>query len=1082
MYVFGLCFYPDSNDRVVFQSSILQQLKIVRLRYTHPSYTLKKLRRFQHALISTFQKLEIPSVLIIYTCVLILCTTALLIIRSGDVEKNPGPKNLLTTYEKMLQVTEKKINNLKIACVNFQNVSIKHQEFTTFVNELDHQTIVGITETWLDETHSDQNWVVDSEVFKVFRCDRDKVATKKKKGGGVLLLVPRSVNPKRRDDLNLFTVFESVWVEYNIGSAKQLINISYCPNKQYANTFLDELAKNIDNAIVENKPLTLIGDYNINYLNLDERQKLDNCLIPYGLDVTNQITPTRVTESSKTLLDYIISEPGTVHKYIVSDTPFKTDHLLSLIINNFEIKKTEAVLKIIRDTKNYNKSKFKDHMATCNWGNLYCAENIDDMFNSFEYNFENVLNLHAPTKNIFVRNNKVIKKNKPWITDEIKTLSCEKKKLLKEYKLLNTPASYNNYKQTRNKLNILLKKSYKDYNTQLFDSIRGEKKKWKFMNNIRQSKAPGTEIKLLKNCFGDKITDNKKMSNYLNYMFSILGNYTGPCKSPPTAAQNSEHKFSFRFITEGECLKELRQMNINKPSGPSSIPTWALKDADRSISKHLTYMINECIKNKVFPKSLKLANVIPLYKKKDETLAINYRPISLTNPLSKIIERLMVSQINEYLAKHSLLSATQFGFRKKFSTKDALLHATEQFRSEISSGKTVSLALLDLSKAFDSISHEILCVKLSDLGFSVEAIALIMNYLTDRKQKVIVNNTPSEWYEINQGVPQGTVLGPLLFLLYVNDMNNKIGQRCSIVQYADDTLLFVSGFDTESATQILAANIEKVTEYFQSHKLSINVGKTKFMILHGCKNKVKIENLNKVKLIINETTVTQVSEAKYLGVILDNKLSFQTQTKNVLKTMAMGIKTIYTIRNFVPIKTRLLLLHSLVLCHLCYPAVLLNGINFTLLDSLNKQVSWAIKACCFKRKYDSSHELKIRHKILTAEHLIEYLSLIFLWRLVNNHSEAFKMLNFPNFPLKFNERKHTFTMNIGAKDQKTDHIKKSFLNKTLTKWNALPDTIKTENSYRKFKSKIKEFQLNMFKNIPHDRVITRAWDGFILEQ
>ena len=346
----------------------------------------------------------------------------------------------------------------------------------------------------------------------------------------------------------------------------------------------------------------------------------------------------------------------------------------------------------------------------------------------------------------------------------------------------------------------------------------------------------------------------------------------------------------------------------------------------------------------------------------------------------------------------------------------------------------------------------------------------------------MVNNTQSEWYQIIQGVPQGTVLGPLLFLLYVNDMTSTIGNNCSIVQYADDTVLYVCGYDADTATNILAQNIENITNYFQSHKLSINVDKTKFMILHGCKNKAKIQKLDNIQLSVNETTIGQVFEAKYLGIVLDNKLALHTQTRNVLKNMAIGIKTIYTIRNFVPIKTRLLLLHSLVLCHLCYSAVLLNGINVTLLDSLNRQVNWAVKACCFKSKYDSSSELKIRHKILTAEHLIEYFSLISLFRLINNESEAFKNLTFPNFPLKFNERTNKFTINTGAKNQKTEHIKKSFLNKTLNNWNTLPNIIKNEKSLPKFKSNIKESLLKLSENIPKDRVISRAWDGFIIKQ
>ena len=246
-----------------------------------------------------------------------------------------------------------------------------------------------------------------------------------------------------------------------------------------------------------------------------------------------------------------------------------------------------------------------------------------------------------------------------------------------------------------------------------------------------------------------------------------------------------------------------------------------------------------------------------------------------------------------------------------------------------------------------------------------------MDYLKDRQQRVIVNDTESDWWETNQGVPQGTVLGPLLFLLYVNDMKDVIDKNCAIAQYADDTMLFISEKNTDNATKILGKNVDKLVLYFESHKLSINVGKTEFMVLHSAKNKAKREDIKSINLNATGTVIKQVEEAKYLGIIFDNSLSFKTQTKKVLKNMATGIKTIYTIRNYVPLKTRFLLLNTLVLCHLYYPGVLFTGLNNTLMASLEKQLNWAVKACCFKRKYDSSTQLKKSNGILLAQKQIE---------------------------------------------------------------------------------------------------------------
>ena len=270
------------------------------------------------------------------------------------------------------------------------------------------------------------------------------------------------------------------------------------------------------------------------------------------------------------------------------------------------------------------------------------------------------------------------------------------------------------------------------------------KKQWNFINSIRNTMKQSTQIDDLRNSFGDTIIENKKKANFLNYRFSTLGEYKNAHPPIDVPTEYSVHSktnrhFQFRFITHKEMKDAILLLPLNKPLGPSKIPAWALKDSINTVNPILTMIINECISKSVFPYTLKKKHVFPIFKKGDTTDPVNYRPISITPTLSKLFEKNFSSQIHEFLANSNILNPKQFGFRPGYSPNDALLYTTEKIRFHLDKNNIAAAAFLDLSKAFDSLSHSVFERKLSHIGIEQSATTLIKSFLENRQQLTIVN-------------------------------------------------------------------------------------------------------------------------------------------------------------------------------------------------------------------------------------------------------------------------------------------------------------------------------------------------------
>ena len=336
-----------------------------------------------------------------------------------------------------------------------------------------------------------------------------------------------------------------------------------------------------------------------------------------------------------------------------------------------------------------------------------------------------------------------------------------------------------------------------------------------------------------------------------------------------------QQQFNFKEVSSNEVKKIIKSLNTKKSALSSCIPVSMLINSVDTYLPILTDITNDSIKNGVFPDELKLAEVIPLFKKDDPFDKSNYRPVSLLSHMSKVFERIIYNQINEYIEPFSSNLLT--GFRKNHNTQHSLLKMLESFKEALDKGNSASVIFMDLSKAFDTLNHDLLIAKLEASGFSINSLSYIHSYLNKRLQKTNVNNNYSLWKEIFTGVPQGSILGPLLFNIYINDIFLFVDEAF-LSNYADDTALYSIHKNHISNQSVLKRNFICLQKWFYENYMVLNPGKCCYMTF-GSK-------FNNDLLLEDGTTIPSAEEHVVLGITIDSHLNFHSHLKQLCKKVA----------------------------------------------------------------------------------------------------------------------------------------------------------------------------------------------------
>ena len=563
-----------------------------------------------------------------------------------------------------------------------------------------------------------------------------------------------------------------------------------------------------------------------------------------------------------------------------------------------------------------------------------------EAFSSFHGTFRKLYDECFP----FRRKKSVYRSRKPWLSDALKKSIKVKNALYRNSRDYPSVSTATKYKQYKNKLSILLKVSEKNHYTNLMEEYKNNlRNSWRILKEvINKRKNRSVCSKFMLN--GQFVTDKTMISNSFNSFFVNMG---------PNLARKNPHSNipCTKYIPGGRHLQSLllsstyeeeikiciQRLNDGSP-GWDNITSKIIKASCNHIVRPLTHIFNLSLTTGVFPTELKIARVIPLFKSGDPHIFSNYRPVSVLPILSKILERLMYNRILNYLNNNNLLYEYQFGFREKHSPNLAMIYLVDKISNALQNGEYVLGLYLDFSKAFDTVNHKILLEKLEFYGIRGVALKWLTDYLSDRKQFVEYNSCASSYKDITCGVPQGSILGPLLFLIYINDLAN-VSEKMFSLFFADDSSLFLSGHKPDDLINEMNNEMKYITEWLSTNKLSLNIDKTHYMLF---KSKGRYSVITK-DLIINEVKMSQVEKTKFLGVYIDNVLSWKDHIQYIEGKIARSIGAVIKARKVFNQETLRTLYYTCIYPYFNYCVEAWGNTYATYLDPLSKLQNRALR-------------------------------------------------------------------------------------------------------------------------------------------
>ena len=934
------------------------------------------------------------------------------------------------------------INELLIFNLNIRSFNSNFDELSQYLNGLKLQpAVLVLTETWFSECTITE---IDGYVsYHTYRKDS--------RGGGVSIYVRNSFSTKCITNFMIESPdVEMCAVTVNFSSELRYDVLGfYRPPSGNLSLFNSYILSNILTEYTSSTPVILCGDFNIDLINpTGQENDFINHMNSFSF-LPHINKPTSVCEYSSTCIDHIW-----------------TNQLCEIKSGIFEIKITDhyPVFLLIKfpDKKNLIEITFRDHSEKCLNNLKYNVNamislfediNFDDVnaaCNLFNATFYNIYNTSCPIRKKKISFNSF---SKPWIKNDLKIELNRKHAFYKDYK--RGYLSFNSYKMYSNCVGRKLKKAKIQYYTSKFSSIQCDQKgTWKEINKLLLKKPKKNKNVELHDLLGNIVSPDSVADSFNDYFSKVGVNLNAnipPSSVTPLHYMNEVNTIAMEteMATSHEVHKIISSL-LSKKSDIKDVPIFIYKFLNDEISNIICKLFNGSIQSGIFPDCNKLAKIVPIHKSGDSTTSSNFRPISLLPILSKIFEKLMHYRLNNFVERNNLIRNNQFGFRKSRSTTDVVLEFLDHAFNSLNEKNYLIAIYLDLSKAFDTINHEILLTKLNHMGIRGGVGEWFKSYLSSRHQYVTVNGFQSSKNTITTGVPQGSVLGPLLFTLYINDMANACGDLESL-HFADDTTLFLRGNNISSDVLKVNSGLDVLDEWLKANKLVLNLEKTTHMIIgnHLVSNTTPI--------CMRGFPIAKTSHTKFLGIILDEKLNFKLHVEHVCNRLARAIGVVRRVSQFVTVAVLKKLYYSLFFSHMIYGVVAWGNSSILCKTKMNILQNRFLRL--FPDGYDYKKTAK-EHNILKFDSILFYFSAIKFYEcfILNKH-EHFRAI-FNNYVPS-----HSYRTRFSTEDNlllplcNTTSFQKSFLYNSIEKWNSLNVELKHSESIEIFKNRLKSHLL-----------------------
>ena len=962
--------------------------------------------------------------------------------------------------------------NFRTLVINANSINGKRADLEYTIKNQDPDVLL-ITETKLEERDAAISNIIQKMGYKDYRSD----FTSDEKG--VMIAIK---NCYSHDEIKLDDNIESdvnfadhpgiiKWVEMDLKGKKKLyIGVYYRqPNNELEHLKCLEKSLKLIEEKVNNNPNSIVilgGDFNAGFIdwetntlktdindkqisNKRAHEKLLEILKDYPELTQHQMEPTR---KDRTLDLFFTNQPNMVQS--MQTLAGISDHDIPVADCKLFPSYNKKAPRKVYIYKKANWPKIKEEILTFQeeYMKLYKERSVDANWNDIKRNVTSAMDKHIPAKLTSTRH------NLPWMNQTIKRMIKKKQRLYNKAKKTHKGSNWNKYKAIKRDTQKAAKKARTDYiNNILLEGIANDNNK-PFYSYMKSQKKENIGIAPLQTETGGVTNDSKEKAEILNKQFKDVFTKEKSEELPTMDGPAYPNIRDIKIENKG-VEKMLKSLKVNKAPGPDELPAYILKELAEELAPVLTALFNQSLQTGTLPKDWLKANVAPIFKKGDRNSAANYRPVSLTCICCKLLEHIICKHILNHAEEYDILTSLQHGFRNGYSCQTQLLITLQDLMKNRDEHIQTDMVILDFSKAFDTVPHLKLLLKLKHYGIRGNLLDWISNFLQQRDQRVVVDGKCSEWTHVDSGVPQGTVLGPLLFLIYINDMPKCISLGSLIRLFADDCILYRK-IRTIQDQLILQKDLDKLKEWADKWGMKFNPSKCEVMrINHARKESKRIE---RYYTLCNQL-LKQVDKTKYLGVIIsedlswDNHVEYITAKSNrVLGMLRRNIKDC-------PATLKETAYFSMVRSILEYSCAVWDphkAKNINNIENVQRRAARFVKN-------DYRIYLKEEQEYVSVSKMIEDLGwqdlanrrretrLALFYKIINEqvnvpHNEILKQTSMTQVTRQGKTGKKYIALSC-----KTDDYKYSFFPRTTRDWNELPNTTVNAPSVEAFKNRLR---------------------------